>query len=264
MYYVLPSLCLCAFLAGVVNSVAGGGTLLTFPALSEALRAMHGDKAMVIANATSTVALVPASLASAWAYRREIPQIRSWLLLLIGPCVIGGLIGALLMSQLNEKIFNALVPWLLLTAAILFLIDTLMPRRETQAAKARTGIAVVGLMLFEFMVAVYGGYFGAGIGIVMLGALALMRVGDIHQMNALKVLLGSLINGVAVVVFVWDGLIDWREWCYALPMAAIAILGGYYGARLALRVRPRYVRWCVIVIGFGLAVYYFLPANQGQ
>ena len=128
MYYVLLPLCLFAFIAGIVNSVAGGGTLLTFPALTHAL-AFMGNDAMVIANATSTVALVPASLASAWAYRRETPKIRRWLLLLVGPCLIGGIIGSLLVTRLDPKTFNALVPWLLLLAAVLFLIDTLLPRK---------------------------------------------------------------------------------------------------------------------------------------
>ena len=251
---ILLPLCLCALFAGIVNSVAGGGTLLTFPALTHAL---SGQEAMVIANATSTVALVPASLASAWAYRREVPKIRRWLILLIGPCLIGGVIGSLLVSR-HPKSFNALVPWLLLAAAVLFLFDTLMPRKtqETQIPGARTGWAVTGLVLFQFIVAIYGGYFGAGSGILMLGALALMRVGDIHEMNALKTLLGFTINGISVVVFAWEGKINWH---YALPMAAIATVGGYVGARLALRIQPKYVRWSVIVIGFGLAVYYFLP-----
>ena len=114
---------------------------------------------------------------------------------------------------------------------------------------------MIGLVLFQLIVAIYGGYFGAGSGILMLGALAMMRVGDIHEMNALKTLLGFTINGISVVVFALEGRINWG---YALPMAAIASVGGYVGARLALRIRQKYVRWSVIVIGFGLAAYYFL------
>jgi hypothetical protein len=113
---------------------------------------------------------------------------------------------------------------------------------------------VTGLMLFQFGVAIYGGYFGAGIGILMLSSLALMGVGDMHRMNALKTVLAGCINGVSVVVFVADRKVHWK---FALPMALAAVLGGYLGAWAALRVEPRYVRWAVICIGFGLAGYYF-------
>jgi uncharacterized membrane protein YfcA len=250
-------LCLSALVAGAVNSLAGGGTLLTFPVLIAALAPSLGrDEAAVIANATSTVALVPGSLAGAWGYRREIPAARRWLLLLAGPSVVGGVVGSLLVTRLDPKYFAALVPWLLLTAALVFLSDTVFGRTKKvdPLGKSPTRGATVALVLFQFCVAVYGGYFGAGIGILMISSLALMGVGDMHRMNALKTVLNACINGVSVIVFVGDGKVHWP---FALPMTVAAILGGYLGALLALRIEPRYVRWAVICIGFGLAAFYF-------
>jgi uncharacterized protein len=253
------SLCVTAFVAGVVNSVAGGGTLLTFPALLSAFASLGPGQAEVFANATSTLALVPGSAAGAWGYRRNLRQTRRWLILLLGPSLIGGIIGALLMTQFPQT-FATLVPWLLLIAAILFLFDTVMPRKNngsvkpTESQPASSGRGVAGLMFFQLLVSIYGGYFGAGMGILMLSALAMMGVGDIHQMNALKTSLGFVINGVSAVIFVIAGKIDWP---FALSMAVTATIGGYLGARLALRIEPRQVRWGIIVIAFGLAGYYF-------
>lgn len=247
-------LCLAALVAGAVNSLAGGGTLLTFPALTAALSVLGRDEANVLANATSTVALVPGALAGAWGYRREVEQVRHWLAILAAPSVIGGILGSLLLTRLDPRFFTAVVPWLLLAAAVIFLLDTLLGRFRKPRPETHSRSVIAVLVLFQFGVGIYGGYFGAGIGILMLSALALMGVGDIHRMNSLKTLLNACINGVSVVVFVSDRKVVWR---YALPMAVAAILGGYLGARLALRVKPRYVRWAVIAIGFGLAVIYF-------
>jgi hypothetical protein len=222
-----------------------------------ALSSLGPAEASVVANATSTVALVPGSLAGAWGYRREMTAARRWLVLLAGPSLAGGVIGSLLVTRLDPRYFYALVPWLLLSAALVFLCDTVMHRSRSatlrQEAPSRGTLA--GLIIFQFGVAIYGGYFGAGIGILMLSSLALMGVGDMHRMNALKTVLAGCINGVSVIVFVADGKVHWK---FALPMALAAVLGGYLGARAALRVEPRYVRWTVIGIGFGLAGYYFV------
>ncbi|HEY3966071.1 MAG TPA: sulfite exporter TauE/SafE family protein [Planctomycetaceae bacterium] len=247
-------LCLSALAAGAVNSLAGGGTLLTFPALTAALAAHGPNEAKVWANATSTVALVPGALAGAWGYRREIAPVRRWLAILAVPSLIGGVIGSLLLTRLDPRYFAVLVPWLLLAAAVVFLLDTLLGRYRTTRPESRSLATISGLVVFQFAVGVYGGYFGAGIGIMMLSALALMGVGDIHRMNSLKTLLNACINGVSVAIFVHDGKVEWK---YAAPMALASIVGGYLGARLALRVKPRVVRWMVISIGFGLAMYYF-------
>lgn len=252
---VLLVLCLSALVAGCMNSLAGGGTLLTFSALLVVLAPL-GPEAGVVANATSTVALLPGSVAGAWGYRREMARGRPWLLLLSGPSVVGGILGTLLVTRLNPAYFDALVPWLLLLAGLLFLGDTLLRReRPAQVAPAKPSPhARVGLVLFQFAVAVYGGYFGAGIGILMISALALMGVGHMHQLNALKTVLAALINAMSVVVFVVERKVDWN---YAWPMALAAIVGGYGGARGALLLPARRVRWLVIAIAFGVAVYFF-------
>jgi uncharacterized protein len=249
-------LCLAALAAGAVNSLAGGGTLLTFPALIAALAVLGGDEAKVVANATSTVALVPGALAGAWGYRSQMRDAWHWFVLLAGPSLVGGVIGSLLVTRMDPRYFGALVPWLLLLAAVVFLLDTLLGRFRSRihVAERHSPRALAGIVTFQFAVAVYGGYFGAGIGILMLSALAVMGIGDMHRMNALKTVLNACINGVSVIVFVNDDKVVWR---FALPMAVAAVIGGYVGARLALRVKPLVVRWLVIGIAFGLAVYYF-------
>jgi len=257
LYWEFVWLCLAALAAGAVNSIAGGGTLLTFPALLAGLSPLGAADAAVIANATSTLALVPGSLAGAWGYRREMKRARRWLYLLIGPSLAGGVIGALLVTRLDAAYFAALVPWLLLTAALLFLAESLLPGRSAVDSRQRppSAGAVTGILVFQLVVAVYGGYFGAGASILILSALAALRVGDVNQMNALKTVLGSCINGISVVVFIADQKVAWH---FALPMAAAAILGGYLGARLALVIQPRYTKLLISTIGLGLAAYFFL------
>ena len=250
----LACLCVVAAVAGVINSVAGGGTLLTFPAL---IAVLGGDAtAAVIANATSTVALFPGSLAGMAAYRRELGEAQRWARRLFLPSLLGGLIGSLLLMRLPAESFKMLVPWLILTAASLF---WLQPRVARWIGMATTAGDVeprhVGLVIvLQFCIAIYGGYFGAGIGILMLASLAVMGLHDIHQMNGLKTLLGSSINGVAVVVFIASGKVNW--W-FALSMAVAAIVGGYGGAHVARRLDRNFVRRVVVFIGFALASYYF-------
>jgi uncharacterized membrane protein YfcA len=251
--WIYTLLCLSAFAAGVVNAVAGGGTLLTFPTLVLAMGGIRDAEA--IANMTSTVALVPGSVAGAWGYRRELEGARPWLLLLLGPSLLGGVAGAFLLVW-KPKLFPSVVPWLLVAAALLFLLQPYLSRKlPTTGPSALPGPWLCGVVAgFQFLVAVYGGYFGAGIGILMLSALGLMGLHDIHRMNAVKSVLAAVINGVSVVVFVLVGRIEWR---FAPVMAVAAIAGGYAGARVG-RLLPRsLVRWTVIVLGFGLAAYYY-------
>lgn len=246
-------------LAGAINSVAGGGTLLTFPTLAAALvagRHLSGPDAKVVANATSTIALFPASMAALWGYRRQWPQARRWVPWLIGPSLIGGLIGARLLTDLPSSVFDHLVPWLILTAASLFALQPVIGRwfGIGQKHEAPSRAHIMAIMGFQLLVAIYGGYFGAGIGILMLSALAMMGLPDIHVMNALKNLLGSCINGVAVAVFVMSGMIDWP---IAGVMAVASMIGGYVGALMAQRTDKNLVRLVVIVIGYSLAAWYF-------
>jgi uncharacterized protein len=248
-------LCGSAFLAGVVNSVAGGGTLLTFPTLMAVLSPVQ-------ANATSTLALVPGSFAGAWGYRREMRTAGKWAWLLLAPSLIGGFIGTELVTDLPEKYFRLTVPYLILVATLLFMSQPLLSRLvglgASQGPPKRS--ALVAIITFQFLVAIYGGYFGAGIGILMLSALSLMGVSDIHLMNALKTILAAVINSVSVIVFVCHDLVEWR---YGIVMALAAILGGYTGASTARRMNRAAVRWIVIGIGLTLSVYYFIKQATG-
>ena len=242
-----------AYAAGVINTLAGGGTLLTFPALASVVTLRE-------ANMTSTIALVSGSLTGAWGLRRDLAGTRPWLLLLAIPSLLGGLVGSLLLLYLDETFFSHIVPWLLLTASLLFLAQPYLARLVQRGNKVgdipTPGMAAL-LCLFQLLVGIYGGYFGAGIGILMISSLSLMGLGDIHRVNAVKNLLAAGINGISIVVFVLSGLIVWR---YALVMAVTATLGGLSGARLG-RVLPRLLlRWLIILTGLTLAVYYFLKA----
>jgi uncharacterized membrane protein YfcA len=255
-FWTYAFLCLCAFFAGVMNSVAGGGTLLTFPALTALV-------SPAVANGTSTVALLPGSFAGSLGYRKELWESRRFVARMVAPSVVGGFLGAWLVGK-DQDAFANLVPWLILTAAVLFVVQAPLSKWVKRRAAEEgahpdhhePGLLTQALVIgFQFLVAVYGGYFGAGIGILMLSALGFMGVGDIHRMNAVKTFLAASINAASVVVFVRDGLVRWD---YAVAMAAAAIAGGYVGARTARRLPPVYVRAAVVVIGFGLSAYYFL------
>ncbi len=260
-------LCLTALLAGMVNSVAGGGTLLTFPTLiavlgasPSAVVALHGVE--VMANGTSTVALLPGSAVAAWEYRREFAKAGRWFLWLLVPSVFGALAGVLLVTQLRPEVFAWLVPWLILFAAILFAVQPRIARWMTVHAAYERPPArrMAGIIVFQALVAIYGGYFGAGIGILMLSALALMGLSDIHIMNGVKNVLATSINAVAAIVFVVTGKVVWS---LCLPMLASAIAGGFLGSRLAQRTSRTIVRRLVVAIGFSLAAFYFYRQFRG-
>jgi uncharacterized membrane protein YfcA len=174
---------------------------------------------------------------------------------LLVPSVIGGMLGAAL-TLLSPAVFKQLVPWLILTASLLFLMQPAMARWTgiglPHAAPAPKTVA--GVILLQFLIAVYGGYFGAGIGILMLSGLALIGIGDIHEMNGLKTVLATVINSLAAAIFVCNGKV---EWSYAVPMTAAAIVGGFVGASTARKLNRVVVRWIVIAIGIGLSGYYF-------
>lgn len=239
-------LCGSAFGAGVINAVAGGGTLLTFPSLLAVI-------SPVAANATSTMALLPASFASAWGYRQEVGESKEALSRLWFPSLIGGILGALAVTRFPEKVFENLIPWLLILASTLLVLQKPLGRwiaaHPHEKPKRST---VIGIVFFQFLVGVYGGYFGAGIGILMLSSLAFMGIPDIHRMNAVKSVLGGVMNGITAVIFVASGVVVWK---YAVIMAAASVAGGYAGARVARRMKPEYVRAIVVVIGFGVAGY---------
>lgn len=239
-----------AMVAGAMNSVAGGGTFLTFPAL------LLAGVPPITANATSSVALWPGSLASAGGYREELRAERRLLPLFAAASAVGGLIGAALLLLTPPPTFAALVPALLLGATLIFALGPRLTERlrigSPEEASPRRRAAIVAA---QVGIAIYGGYFGAGIGILMLAALSLLGMRHIHHMNGLKVVLAAIINGVANVTFVVAGIVDWG---YALPMVVGAVVGGYGGARVARRIEPRYVRWFVIAVGLGLSAWFAL------
>ena len=249
--WIYGSLFVAAFLAGAINAVAGGGTLLTFPTL---LAVKTPD---VIANATSTMALVPGSAASAWGFRRELRESWRWLILLFLPSLLGGLTGALLLTRTDPSYFKLVIPWLLLFASLLFLVQPRLarwapPHPESGLPSIWVRIAVT---IFQFFVSVYGGYFGAGIGILMLSSLGFMGIGDINRLNSVKTILAAVINAASVVVFIVEDKIDWR---YAPVMAVASIFGGYYGAVIGRRLPRTLVRGFVVTVGLALAGFYFL------
>jgi uncharacterized membrane protein YfcA len=245
-FWMYPLLLAAAFFGGAVNAVAGGGTLLTFPSLLVVLNSVG-------ANATSTLALLPGSLAGAWGYRLELRETMPMLRVLWLPSLIGGTIGSLAVTRFPERVFENAVPWLLIAASTLLLLQRPIARwlglhRHTQPLRG-TIAAIAG---FQLLVGIYGGYFGAGIGILMLSSLAFMGIPDIHRMNALKSILAALMNGATAVIFIAEGVVAWR---YAVLMAIASILGGYFGARTARRLPVTTVRSIVIAIGFGVAAY---------
>jgi uncharacterized membrane protein YfcA len=244
--WITVFLCSSAFLAGAVNAIAGGGTLLTFPSLLTLLNP-------VAANATSTMALLPGSLAAGLGYRKELADCRRKLVHLWPPSLAGGIVGSLLLIRLPERVFAGLVPWLLVLASLLLLLQRPVLRwigAHPHERPSKWTLAAV--IFFQFLVGVYGGYFGAGIGILMLSSLAFVGIPDIHHMNAVKNVLAATMNGVTVVILASAGVIVWK---YALVMAGATILGGYSGARIGRRVRPQYLRMIVVGIGFAVAAY---------
>jgi uncharacterized membrane protein YfcA len=241
-------LCLAALSAGAINSVAGGGTLLTFPALFGVL----GQA--VQANATSTFALLPGSIGGAAGYRREVYECRAVIRRLVLPSMLGGATGALMVTRFPPSVFAAVVPWLILGAAFLFLIQGPIKRLTMSGAHGPPNpLTVLAVICGQFVIGVYGGYFGAGIGILMLSLLPFMGTRTIHETNAAKTVLAALINIVTITIFVIEGVVVWK---FALAMAVAAVVGGYVGAHFARRLPSLYVRLLVVVIGFTLAGYY--------
>jgi uncharacterized protein len=212
----------------------------------------------VIADATSALALLPAYPAAVWRTRGELSEVpRRWLWFLLVPSVLGGLVGALLLVWTDERNFVSLVPWLVLAGTVLFVLEPTLARRRDGGTHRRRGLAPALWPLAvaaTLAVALYGGYFGAGIGILMISALSLYGMGDVHRVVALKNLLTGCLRGVAVLVLVVEGAINWG---YGLPMAFGGLVGGYLAGTVSGRVNRTVLRGVVIVVGFGVAAYYF-------
>jgi len=261
-----------AFIGGALNAVAGGGSFLTLPTL------LYAGVAPVSANATSTFAMWPASLASALAYRDEISRGRTWMLRLGIISVVGGLLGGLLLVRTSDESFIRLLPWLMLVAAATFSFGGRLTTWARAMRSGRQGSVAVQIddstqvvrenpgsihhvdvpmwtLPLQLIIATYGGYFGGGMGIMMLAAMAVAGMTDMHEMNALKVMLAIAINGVALAAFVVTGAISWAP---GVVMVVGGVAGGYAGAAVARRVPGTVVRGIVIVVAWTMTVYFFV------
>jgi uncharacterized protein len=263
-----------AFLAGTINSVAGGGSFISFPAL------LFAGILPIPANATNTAAVWPGTVASMVAYRNAFSaEARRILPPLLITGIFGGILGARILLLTPQTTFMRIVPWLLFGATLIFVFsgrlsarlhERLRRRASERAAENPQGAALPGTahatppqprplfyvgLLLALLVSMYIGYFGAGVGILLLALLAFLGMENIHSMNAVKTLLVSVVNGVALLNFILARVIVWPE---AIVMIFGAILGGYGGAYFAQKMNPRHIRYAVIVIGFGMSAYFFI------
>src|SRR5579863_4479328 len=235
-----------ALAAGLINSVAGGGMFLTFPAL------VFTGVPSIISNASSTMGIIPGILASAWAYRDDFRKSENFPFLpLLIVSLVGGIVGALLLLFTPQRTFDSVIPWLMLAATLLFTFGA----RLTPVLKRVIHIGPVAVVVIQFFIAIYGGYFGGAIGIVMLATWTVFGLTDIHVMNANRTLMGAAANSVAAVLFIIARKVWWPQ---TLVMLAAAIVGGYIGARTARRVNPRYIRAAVTVVSAGITIAFFL------
>jgi uncharacterized membrane protein YfcA len=243
--------------AGAVNAIAGGGSLITFPLL------VWLGREPILANATNTVSLSPGSVAALYGFRRELTGLERWVVWGSIPSILGGLAGGWLLLRTPERVFEELVPWLIAFATALFALSgpiTRWVRRHarddaTHAAGVPLAPAWSQVLPYQFLVSLYGGYFGAGIGIMMLAGLALAGFTAIHRMIALRNVYAIWINGVAALYFIARGTVDWRD---AAVLTAGQILGSWLSAYVARRLRPSVVRAIVIAVGVAMAAAFFL------
>ncbi len=248
----LICLFLAAGMAGAMNSVAGGGTFITFPAM------VFFGMNPLIANTTSTVALWPASISGAYGFRKHLAEhSKRKLLEYIVVSLAGGVCGAVLLVITPPTVFEKLVPWLILLATTLFAGSgriTAYAKKHPITGRIDAKWTVAASLAAQFMVALYGGYFGAGIGIMMLALFSLFGLSDTKAINALKTLLATSINSVAVITFIAKDLVDWRV---ATVMLMGAVPAGYLGAKLAMRLSERVARSIIISIGCIITVAFF-------
>lgn len=255
MMQIVQSLALLSvgLIAGLVNSVAGGGALLIYPLLlSMGISPIH-------ANTTTTLAIWPGGLSSAYGYRKHLARMPGHYFWLLVPCLLGGLFGALILTRTSNSTFESVVPWFILVAVSLIALQPIMHTRiytkKIQRFERKYHLPILGITyLLIFMLAVYGGYFGAGFGIIMLAFLGLTRLKDIEQMNGLKNLTGVVINAVASFYFTMQGLIEW----HAIPiLLSGCVVGGWLGATYSSKLPAGLIRKIIIVIGLMLAIYLF-------
>ena len=240
-----------AFIAGGLNAVAGGGSFITFPTL------IFTGVPPVVANATNNTAMWVATIATVGAYRKDLSVQRRELLLLCCTSLLGGLIGSVALLYTSPDVFKKLIPYLLLLATLIFTFSEPLKawfQLQSQNSSPQSPPIIV-LMLVQLVIAIYGGFFGAGLGILMLATLAFLGIKNIHTMNAFKAFLGSCVNGIAIVPFIFAGVIAWHQ---AILMATGASLGGYLCAHYARKLEPRLIRIFVMVVAFTMTAYFFI------
>ena len=236
-------------LAGAMNAVAGGGSFVSFPAL------VFAGLPPVAANASSTVALFPGALTSIWAFRRDLVRIGEVDLgAMLAVSVAGGLTGAVLLLVTSDATFRIVVPWLLLLASLAFAFG----RPVGAALRRRFRIGPALVLTLQFLLAIYGGYFGGAVGIMMMAVWGLLSSAELKVMNPAKVLLVGAMNAVAVICFVVAGAVWWPE---TLVMLVAAALGGYAGATLGRRLPPAVVRWGITGFSFAMTLVFFRRAG---
>jgi uncharacterized membrane protein YfcA len=239
-------------LGGALNSVAGGGSFITFPAL------LFTGVPPIPANATNTIALWTAAAGSGGAYRNRLDVPRRVMLPLLAASLVGGLAGAFLLLRTPAQTFMRVLPWLTLGATLLFAFGKkLAGGRRSIVEHDATTAGLLAATLFQLVVAIYGGYFGGGMGIVMLAMLTTLGMTDIHAMNALKTVMGFVINGVAAVAFILARAVYWK---HGIVMIAGGILGGYLGGHYAQKLPQSWIRIFVVLVGVGMTVYFFVKA----
>ncbi|MFM2304807.1 MAG: hypothetical protein RLZZ135_2219 [Cyanobacteriota bacterium] len=240
-----------AFLAGGLNAVAGGGSFITFPTL------IFTGIAPITANATNNTAMWVAGLASVGAYHQDLQTERRLMAILSIPSLIGGVIGSIALLYTRPDVFKQLIPYLLLVATTIFVFGESFKRwlqSVSQKSLSAPG-SMLKLVLVQLIISIYGGFFGAGIGILMLATLTFSGIKNIHVMNALKVVLATFVNGVAIIPFIFAGAIVWPQ---ALLMSVGGSLGSYIIARFARKLRPEIVRRFVLIVAISMTVYFFI------
>ena len=236
-----------SFIAAAINSVAGGGTFLTFPVF------IINGLTSAQANIMSTIALWPGVFASSYGYRGQMGLDKKRLIPLVIIGVIGGACGSLIFLSTPETTFAHIVPWLLLIATLIFTFGKYVVAGLNRLSLTEKSRRILAISL-QVIISIYGGYFGAGIGILTLAMLQILGHTNIHQMNALKTILTAAINSMTVIIFICSGKVLWS---LSFVMIAGALLGGYIGAILAQKVSPHYIRWLVSAIGFSMTSYFF-------
>jgi hypothetical protein len=240
-----------ALVAGFINAIAGGGTLVSFPVL------LAIGIPPVVANVTNTVALVPGTIGGMWSQRSEFHSQYRRLLRLLPVAIVGGVAGGLLLINTSESSFRSIIPYLILLATLLLAVQ--VPVKNWVVARMgnvhHEKHSPLFMLAMVFMAAIYGGYFGAGLGVILMAVLGLVTDDSLTSLNFLKQALGFAINLAAAIYFAFSGMVDWMV---ALVMIFGSLLGGLIGGRLAGKIKPEVLRWIVVSAGLIAATIYFI------